>query len=222
MELINRDKDFHMHTINWSDGMNTVDELVQFAGKLGLKEIAITDHSRIQNSAFGRSGVLVPRGLTKRYENVHNDVIVRFGVEGDVLNEEGDVCFDIDGVEGEIIVLSAHLEAYSGKPEHITKAYINAIRRFHDKITCIGHLDAHYFGDFVDMLAVITEANKYHIPLEFNCKAVLAGFNIPEHTKLLLDTADRVMLNSDAHCLVDLKNREKGFAWLKENGYIDD
>lgn len=38
--------DFHMHSINFSDGFNTIDELVIHAGKIGLKKIAITDHSQ--------------------------------------------------------------------------------------------------------------------------------------------------------------------------------
>lgn len=223
MKLINRDKDFHMHTLNWSDGMNTPDELAQFAGKLGLKEIVITDHSRVDNESWGRTGILTARGTIKRYDNFHNDVKVRFGVEADILNEQGDVCMYIEkGTEEKFVVLSAHRHAYVGNPEKITDAYINAIRRFHEKINIIGHLDAFYFGTYVDMLPVIEEANKFGIPLEFNCKNLLSGTNVPELTKILLEKADRIMLNSDAHCLVDLKNREKGFVWLKEQGYIDE
>jgi histidinol phosphatase-like PHP family hydrolase len=39
-------EDYHMHSINYSDGMNTIDEIVQYAGKIGLKKITITDHSQ--------------------------------------------------------------------------------------------------------------------------------------------------------------------------------
>ena len=37
---------YHMHSLNYSDGMNTIDEIVQYAGKIWLKKIAITDHSQ--------------------------------------------------------------------------------------------------------------------------------------------------------------------------------
>ena len=37
----------------------------------------------------------------------------------------------------------------------------------------------------------------------------------------MLDTADQVMVNSDAHCFADFDNREKAFQYLKDNGYIN-
>lgn len=43
-KIVNWDGDNHMHTL-FSDGMNTVDEMVIKSGKLGLANIAITDHS---------------------------------------------------------------------------------------------------------------------------------------------------------------------------------
>ena len=39
-------EDYHIHSLNYSDGMNTVDEIVQYAGKIGMKKIIITDHSQ--------------------------------------------------------------------------------------------------------------------------------------------------------------------------------
>jgi len=45
-KIVNFDnRDFHMHTASFSDGLNTIEELVLFAGKIGMKEICITDHS---------------------------------------------------------------------------------------------------------------------------------------------------------------------------------
>jgi len=45
MKLINPESDLHTHSLQFSDGLNTIDELVWMAGKLGLKKLAITDHS---------------------------------------------------------------------------------------------------------------------------------------------------------------------------------
>ena len=39
-------EDYHIHSLNFSDGFNTIDELVQQAGKIGLRKIIITDHSQ--------------------------------------------------------------------------------------------------------------------------------------------------------------------------------
>jgi len=47
MKVLNSlQEDYHMHSINFSDGFNTIDELAQHAGKVGLKKIVITDHSQ--------------------------------------------------------------------------------------------------------------------------------------------------------------------------------
>jgi len=73
-------EDYHMHSINYSDGMNTIDELVQYAGKIGMKKIVITDHSQ----AYVKKANLLPpspRTSIERRVNVHNDVEVEFGVE---------------------------------------------------------------------------------------------------------------------------------------------
>jgi histidinol phosphatase-like PHP family hydrolase len=68
-----------------------------------LKEIAITDHSDLimQKSLLPNNDPrygFYPSGArysVKRWQNVHNDVKVLFGVEGDVINEQGEVCFTI-------------------------------------------------------------------------------------------------------------------------------
>ena len=104
-------EDYHIHSLNYSDGLNTIDEIVQYAGKIGMKKIAITDHSQYLQDK-------IPmlfrnwRTSTKRWKNVHNDVEVIFGVEGDLLNEAGDCCFDIQGKESDFSILACHPEVY--------------------------------------------------------------------------------------------------------------
>ncbi|GFO96642.1 phP C-terminal domain-containing protein [groundwater metagenome] len=46
--------DFHVHT-NWSEGTNTISEMVEAAKKLGYEYIAVTDHSRALGVAHGMS-----------------------------------------------------------------------------------------------------------------------------------------------------------------------
>ena len=98
MEIINPgNEDFHMHSINFSDGFNTIDEIVKYAGEIGLSKIAITDHNQayLDQKNFPRRTY---RHIIKRWQNVINDVEVVFGVEADILNSKGDVCSDIQGM----------------------------------------------------------------------------------------------------------------------------
>jgi DNA polymerase (family 10) len=54
VELRDIKGDFHMHT-DWSEGTNTISEMVEAAKKLGYEYIAITDHSRAMGVAHGLS-----------------------------------------------------------------------------------------------------------------------------------------------------------------------
>ena len=47
MKILNSiHEDYHVHSLNYSDGLNTIDEIAEYAGKIGLKKIIITDHSQ--------------------------------------------------------------------------------------------------------------------------------------------------------------------------------
>jgi histidinol phosphatase-like PHP family hydrolase len=80
-KFINLDaRDRHMHTSDFSDGLQTVEELAQHAGKIGLKEIAITDHSDVCVAMFRKKYKFMSgpssRWTTRARRNVHNDVEV--------------------------------------------------------------------------------------------------------------------------------------------------
>ena len=109
-----------MHSINFSDGFNTIDEIVTFAGKIGLSKIAITDHNQayLDKKNFPRRSY---RNIINRWQNVFNDVEVAFGVEADILNSKGDVCMDIQGSQSDLVILSTHpAPPYEDDPQTIT------------------------------------------------------------------------------------------------------
>ena len=125
MSIINLNRDYHSHSLNYSDGLNTIDEMVRFAGELGLEELALTDHSQ---AALDQHR-LVKKNFRKsidRWKNVHNSVSVRFGVEADLLNEGGEICAHIQGLESDFLVLSAHSDVYRGNRSKVTEGYIRA------------------------------------------------------------------------------------------------
>lgn len=220
MKIINTEKeDYHVHSLNFSDGMCTIDEIARYAGEIGMKKIVITDHAQSDIDAAGLAKKN-HRAAIKLWTNVHNDVEVLFGVEADILNEKGDICAHIQGMQGDFIMLSCHKENYAGDRKKLTEAYINAINRHHEIIDCIGHLDV-MFGDGVDVAKVVELANRYSIPLELNGKGIHQGISNLDALKTILSKADRIYVNSDAHRLSDLRDfRKEGFKFLKDNGFI--
>ncbi|PIN76549.1 hypothetical protein COV17_02060 [Candidatus Woesearchaeota archaeon CG10_big_fil_rev_8_21_14_0_10_36_11] len=206
MKLCNSEyEDYHVHSSTFSDGLNSVDELVRFAGEIGLRRIAITDHSRAFAEQFGWAPKAY-RSFIQRWKNVHNDVDVIFGVEGDILNKNGDVCIDIQGIEGNFLVLSAHDKIYRGDPQQITDAYVRAMQRHHEMIDVIGHLCHTMYAGLVDIDTVVEVANRYEIPLEINAANILNGKTDFDSLRKLVQEANQLYFNSDAHTLHELKS----------------
>ena len=168
MKILNTiHEDYHIHSMNYSDGMNTIDEIVQYAGKIWLKKIAITDHSQALIDA-NKLALRNFRWSARHWKNVHNDVEVIIGIEWDILNQAGDCCFDIQWITSDFLILSCHEIVYAKNNwsmEHMTEAYLNAIERYHDKIKFIGHPCKKWTAEFIDIKKVVEAANKYHIPL---------------------------------------------------------
>lgn len=214
--------DYHMHTINYSDGFNTIDEMVTQAWKVWLKKIAITDHSRVHTTnkwipltTFRESWKPVRR------QNIHNDVEVEFGVEGDLLNSQWDVCLDIQNVEGWFTLLSIH--KLFNDLEEVTTAYINAIERHHSKIDCIWHPDFSRITKFMDVKKIADCCNAYNLPIEFNCANFVNWTTDMEACRIFLENIDSVYINSDAHTLYELSTlRKKWISWLIEMGYLEE
>ena len=212
-------EDYHLHSINFSDGMNTVDEIVQYAGtRTQLKKILFTDHS---DAALVKAniGKRTSRSSMDYRKNFHNDIQVQFGVEGDLLNEAGDCSFTIHGSEPEYKSLSAHIDVYQWDKKYLTQAYINAIERYHDQIGYIAHLCKKWLAQWLDTEKIVKLANQYAIPLEFNTKNFEHGHTDMDKLMFLLNTADQVYVNSDAHVFAEL-DRSNAFKFLQEQGFI--
>jgi histidinol phosphatase-like PHP family hydrolase len=222
LEIINPGtEDFHMHSINFSDGLNTIDEVVKYAGEIGLTKIAITDHNQVylDKRGFARTTY---RAITKRWKNVYNDVEVQFGIEADILNVNGDVSMDIQGMSSDLIILSTHpTPPYEDAPNKITLAYLNAIEKHHNKITFLGHPCSVYYEDYIDIEAVTELCNKYEIPMEVNGTNIATNRTNLINLSKMLKMVNRIYVNSDAHTLYELKtSRAIAFQYLQEKGFI--
>lgn len=222
MEIINlNNKDYHMHSLNFSDWMNTVDELVQFAWSIWLKEIAITDHS---DAATEKSSSNPPswRWHIERWKNIFNDVSVIFWVEWDLLDEDWSVCFDIQGREPEFIILSVHKKVYKWKLDNLNLAYENAIKKYHKKIKFIWHPCLKKTSEHLDIKRLCMFANKYNVPLEINWTWLKGWIMDPDKHKDMLKYWDKFYINSDAHNLYELKESRKfAINFLKKEWYIN-
>ena len=217
--------DYHLHSSTLSDGLNSIDEIVIQAGFLNYREIALTDHNQEYMGRYGfKSNTHYSIIASGRWKNIHNSVQVIFGVEADLLNENGDICNHIQGLSPEFVILSAHEKIYSGNSESLKAAYLNAIKRHGSNINLLGHLCSKQFSDRLstdDIVKIVTAANTAGIALELNCANLVNDKTSLPHLKAMLSSCNTLYVNSDAHTLHELINlRNKGFAYLKENHLI--
>ncbi|MEN8210992.1 MAG: PHP domain-containing protein [Thermodesulfobacteriota bacterium] len=227
MKIIN-DKtygDYHIHSSTLSDGMNSIDEIVIQAGKLKYKEIAITDHNQEYLKSYGfKANTHYSIISSGRWKNIHNDVHIIFGVEADLLNENGDICDKIQNISTKFVILSSHQKIYSGDASLIKKGYLNAISRYGSEIKLLGHLCSQQFSDYLsteDIIEIVVAANKAGVSLEFNCANLVNNKTCENNLKAMLSSCESLYVNSDAHTLYEFINvRNEGFKYLKSNNYI--
>ncbi len=222
MEIINPGSsgDFHIHSSTFSDGFNSIDEIVIATGKLGYQKIAITDHCQALLDAYGMTRKthydIIDSG---RWSNIHNDMEVIFGIEADLLNEKGDICDHIQGFKSKFIILSAHKKVFSADPKQIKISYLNAIDRFEEEINLLGHLCSKQFAEYLnkdDLIEIIDLANQKGICFELNCANLVYDKTEIINLNILLKYARQIYVNSDAHTLNELLNlRKKGFQYLE-------
>lgn len=213
--------DFHIHSL-FSDWISTIEEIVQFAGILWMKEIAITDHSDKAVEVWIQQNKITPGGWAKyslnNRENVRNDVKVTFWVEWDLLNENGDVCFDSQWHPQKFTILSAHRRVYGSDPTTTWKWFLQAIEKFHDQIDCIGHpYSKKQNWEFIDVKSLVDLCNQYNIPIEFNHSVFESKDYIEENLIYILKNAKKIYVNSDAHNLAQIKKLRQSCYDFLEN-----
>ena len=213
--------DYHIHSL-FSDWISTIEEITQFAGMIWMKEIAITDHSDRAVEVWIEQNKITPGWWAKyslnNWENVRNDVNVIFWVEGDLLNENGDVCLNSQLYPQKFTILSVHHRVYESDPITTWKWFLNAIERFHDKIDCIWHpYSRKHNWEFIDIKALVDLCNQYDIPIEFNQSALDSGNFVQESLMYVLENTKRIYVNSDSHNLAQLRQLRKSCYDFLEN-----
>lgn len=129
--------DLHMHS-TWSDGRNTIADMVSAAKQLGYEYVAITDHSEHAWSSRQLAPGDVPRQREEIEElraRVHSIEILH-GVEVDIM-PDGSLDFDDALLAGFDIVLASLHDPQGQDAAQLTERYLRAIR--HPLVNVITH-----------------------------------------------------------------------------------
>ncbi|HWP44150.1 MAG TPA: DNA polymerase/3'-5' exonuclease PolX [Blastocatellia bacterium] len=162
--------DLHMHT-TWSDGHNTVREMVEAARQRGYEYIAITDHTKACTIANGNT----PEELLAEIEEIEavarefDDIRVLKGAEVDILSDGS-----LDMPESILdrldwIVCSIH-SGFHQERQQITDRVIRAIESGYPNV--FAHPTGRILGERspyeIDLEQVFQAAKEYNVRLELN------------------------------------------------------
>lgn len=215
---------FHIHT-NYSDGINSLFQLVEEAQRAGYKYLGISDHSQ---SAIYANGLKLEQIKRQREEiqefnEKHPDFYIFSGIEADI-HSDGTIDYPDNVLElFDFVIASVHSN-FSVTGEKATQRLIKAMENPY--VTMLGHPTGRILlgreGYEPDMEEVIKAAKVNDVIIELNASPYRLDIDW-RHLKVLKELKGMVSINPDAHRLEELYDTFYGVqmarkGWLeKEN-----
>jgi DNA polymerase (family 10) len=219
IEVADLKGNLHMHS-TWSDGRNTIEEMVVASIAQGYEYVAITDHSKALPMVQGLDAARA-RLQWAEIEAVrarHPEILLLRGMEIDIL---ADGTLDLEDEmldELDIVVISVHSRFELPEAEQ-TARVIRALR--HPRV----HVFAHPTGRLinrrrpiaVDMDAVIAEAVRLGVALELNSNPHRLDLK-DTHLRLARERGAKIVISTDAHRTTELDLMRYGVEQARRAG----
>ncbi|HIE59464.1 MAG TPA: DNA polymerase/3'-5' exonuclease PolX [Hydrogenothermaceae bacterium] len=209
--------DMHVHS-NWSDGVNSIDEIIRFVKERYKYEyIIITDHSKSQRVAHGldENRILKEIEEIKKLNKLIGFDFIKIGTEVDILLD-GSLDFpDEILAKLDFVVASVHSHFKRDNTDRILKAMENPY------VNVIGHPTGRLIGVRegypLDLDIVIKKAKETGTALEINCQPLRMDI---EDTWIRRAVEEGVMLviSTDSHNLGSFEYMKQG-VWLARRGW---
>ncbi|MDN5317785.1 MAG: polymerase [Thermoanaerobacterium sp.] len=218
---------FHVHTI-YSDGANTLSEMVNAARDRGYKIIGITDHSKSAFYANGLKEEDILRQLDEIDELNHKyaDIKILKGIESDIL-KDGSLDYDEDILKRFYFVIASVHSSFKMSKDDMTKRIIKAIKNKYTKI--IGHLTGRLLlardGYDIDVYKVIDIAAEYGKIIEINASPYRLDLDW-RYIKYAKEKGVKFAICPDAHRIEGLDDMKYGIGiarkgWLEAKDVIN-
>ncbi|HEX5734370.1 MAG TPA: DNA polymerase/3'-5' exonuclease PolX [Blastocatellia bacterium] len=219
--------DFHMHTV-WSDGRNTVREMVEAARQKGFHYIAITDHTESSSIANGNT----PEQLLEEIEEIESvaaefdDIKVLKGAEVDILSDGSlDMPFEVlDRLDW--IVCSIH-SGFNQPGQQITDRVVTAFKTGYPNV--FAHPTGRILGERapyeIDLEQVIAAAQRYDVRLELNASPYRLDLD-SYWLRAARDAGVGIVISTDSHQTSGFASMYYGVvtarrAWLTANDVLN-
>jgi len=219
--------DLHIHS-NYSDGINSIEELVGRAIKKGYQYIAICDHSKSLGIANGLNvdKLIEQNAEIKRINDRLKDFTVLSGVEVDIL-ADGKLDYPDEVLAKlDLVVASIH-SGFKQSKEKMTERIISAMRNKH--VDIIGHPTGRIIGRRpayeIDLDKLFITARETGTILEINSSLDRLDLK-DEYVRKAKEMNISLAINTDAHDLAGLDKMVFGVAtarrgWLTKQDVVN-
>jgi DNA polymerase (family 10) len=205
LELDDIKGDLQMHT-SYTDGKNTVAEMVKACSARGYAYMAITDHTKAVRVAGGLDGA----GFRKQFREIERaqkqwaQIRLLKGAEVDILD---DGRLDLDETtlaELDLVVASVHSSLKMDRKQ-MTRRVVRALR--HPRVTILGHPTGRILGRReaypLDLGEVVKAAADHQVMLEVNAQPDRLDLN-DLHLRMAKDAGVKLVISTDAHRVDEL------------------
>ena len=218
---------FHCHT-NYSDGLNTLEEMTEAARKLGWSYLGIADHSKVAAYAGGLSEAKAKQ-QQKEIDKLNGrlkDLRLFKGTEVDILSDGSLDYSDKVLATFDYVVIAIHSKFKMTEAE-ATKRMIKALKNKY--VTCIGHPTGRLLlsrdGYPINMIEVINAASDYGKGIEINAHPFRLDLDW-RFVKFAKEKKVPIFINPDAHNTEGLKDVSYGVGiarkgWLEANDVVN-
>ncbi len=192
---------FHVHT-SYTDGKESLEEMVKTALELGFEYIGITDHSVSAYYAHGLSAARLNSEieyidrLNKQYEG---KIRILKGIESDIL-ENGDLDYEDETLSKLDFVIASVHSRFNMHKEDMTARIIKAVKNPYT--TMLGHLTGRLLLERkeyeVDISAVIEALSEYKTIVELNANPKRLDIDW-RYIKEAISKSVMLSINPDAH-----------------------
>ena len=219
--------DFHVHT-DWSEGANSISEMVEAAKKLGYEYIAVTDHSRALGVAHGLSEERLLDEIKEinKLNDGLDDFHVFAGIEVDI---KADSNLDLpDNIlkQCEVVIAALHTGQRQTRKE-ITGRLLTAMES--ENVDIIAHPTGRIIGKReeydVDIDVLLDAAASTGTVLEINAHP--ARLDLSDiNSRKGKNKGVRFAIGTDAHSASRLRNMEFGVnvarrGWLEKKDVMN-
>ncbi len=211
----------HSHS-NWSDGVNTIEEMVKGAIAKGYEYLVISDHSK---SAFYANGLSEER-IRAQHEQIdevnkkHKNFKVFKSIECDILND-GSLDYSNDMLSTfDLVIISVHSNLKMTEEKAMMRL-LKALENPH--VTILGHMTGRLLlsrqGYPVDHKKIIDACKANDVVIELNAHPRRLDMDW-RHIDYAQDKGVMISVDPDAHSIDEFDNVRYGVLSAQKGGLL--